>query len=390
MQLFKFAQCALLFVFCTITVFAQSSGDVDAAAKDAIRRLEDALSGKRTTAEIGTAAAQNTSLQSVSAQVTRGGTEPRWINDPYTIYNRTNFIAAVGSSANRAEAEKKALAALTAIFGQSVRSDFNTVTMYSEAVNNGIVTVSDNNRIRDEVSAAASMDKLVGAEIGYVWDSGRGVVYAAAYMEKSKTIAIYTEMININNLNIDLLTKMSAVEKNTLDGLARYKLASLISGINAKYASVISQCGGSSVSLNIKDANSLNLEASNIVKNITITVDVKNDRANRIRDAFAKVLSSEGLRTRGNNPPYTLEVNLEMSEATFPNNKYIFCRYAISANLIENATGAVLLPFAFSDRDGDLTYVNAEATAISTAEKIIAERYSTALREYFTALMPVN
>ena len=360
------------------TILLAQSADMDAVLRDTAQRLETTLGGNNS----------SLSNQTPPVQVTRGGTQPRWVDDPYTAYARDRYVAAVGSAATRDEAQRKALAALVAIFGQSVRSDFSAVTMYTEAVQRGIVTVSENNRVRDEITTAASMDTLVGAEIGNVWDNGRGTVYAAAYMVKERTISIYSDLIILNNRNIELLTAMSDTEKNTFNGYARYKLAAFISGINFAYSNVISMSGGSAASLNIRSADSLNLEASNIVKNITVAVNVNNDRSDRIQDAFAGVLASESLRTRGNNPLYTLEVRLDMGEVTFPNNRNIFCRFTVSANLVENATGAVLFPFNFSDRAGHSTYANAEAGALTLMERTITERYPAALRDYFASLLP--
>jgi len=356
----------------------QSYFDADATLDDIVQRIESTIGGGSTN--------QNSS----STQITQGGTQPRWVNDPYAVYARDRYIAAVGSAGNRDEAQRKALSALVAIFGQSVRSDFSAVTMYTEAINRGIVTVSENNRVRDEVSTAVAMDTLIGAEIGNVWDNGRGTVYAAAYMEKEKTISIYSDLIILNNRNIELLTAMSDTEKNTLDGYARYKLAALISTINSNYSNLILLVGGSVALLNVRNANYFNIEASNIIKNITVAVNVNNDVSNRIQDAFASVLTAEGLRTRGNNPLYTLEVRTDMSEVTYPNNSYIYCRFTVSANLVENATGAVLFPFNFTDREGHTTYANAQARAVTLIERTIAAKYPDALREYLASLLPLN
>ena len=374
----KYIIFLVIFLFFSNLLNAQSLNDVD----EAVRRLDAALSGNAS-------AVPGLNIQQPPiASVTTGGVQPRWVNDPYIAYNRNHFIAAIGSAQNRNQAEARAFAALAAIFGQSIKSEFTVTENYSEAVNKGVVSISQNTRIRDEITTAASMDKLVGAEIGNVWDSGRGTVYVTAYMNKLKTISIYTDMIIINNRNIELLTSMEDARKNTFDGYARFRLAALIAGINSNYAAVISHAGGSVLSLNLRNADSLNIEAVNILRNITITVNVTNDRANRVQDAFAGVLSSEGLRTRGNNPVYSLEVRLNASEATYPGNNFIFCRIEGSANLIENSTGASLFPFSFNFREGHTSYANAEAMAFSRAEREIKQNYPSALREYLASLAP--
>jgi len=364
--------------------FAQTPADADAMARDAIRRLEAALSGNATTAE------QRTPQPAAPTQVTRGGSQPRWVDDPYTVYNSNNFIVMVRSGSDREQAEARAVSALVSFFGQSIKSDFLISTQYSEAVNNGVVNVSQNTQIRDQITRAASMDNIIGVEIGNVWDNGRGMVHVAAFMNKIRTVSIYSDMIILNYRNIDLLTTMSAAEKNTLDGFARMKLAANMAGINENYAMIITMLDGSTDLLNIRNPDPYNREAANIIRNITVTVSVNNDRANRIQDAFAKVLAGEGLRTRGTNPPYTLEVRLHLSEVNFPNNPHVFCRIEMSANLIENATGASLFPFSFNDRGGHTSYAQAENVAFTLAQRAIEERYPLELKEYLASLIPLR
>jgi len=398
----KLAALIAVLLFTINAVYAQSAGSAEEHARDALRRLDEALGGKITTANTAatataTAAATAASAATQSAapqspapiQSTRGGQEPRWVMDPYAAYPRDRYLAAVGFAANRAEAEKKALAALTAIFGQSIQADFASITVYSEAVSKGIVSSSGNTKIMDTISSSTSLDTLIGAEIGNVWDDARGTVYSVAYLEKERAIAVYGNMLHTNLKNIEKLTAMTVAEKNTLDGYARYRLAALIAGINAKHAVVLAQCGGPSVeSLNLPGADALNIEASNIIKNVTVIVNVKGDSSNRIRDAFTKVLSAEGLRTRGSSPPYTLEVSIDLSETSFPNNNNKFCRFTVSAELIENSTDSGLFPFSFTDRVGHATYAGAQALALLQAEKLIGEKYPAVFREYLEGLLP--
>ena len=389
----------ILFLFSILMpccVFAQNAFDTaNAMAQDALRRLEEVLSGNNSN---NTAAAGNTSSRNkrspasvtAPAEEIRGGKQPEWVDDPYRAYSRELFVAAVGFGPNRNEAASKALAGLVAYFGQSIKSDFTIVTNYSEAQEKGVVMVSESTKINDQIVRAASMENLIGAEIGNIWDSGRGTVYTAAYLDIAMTISIYSDLIVLNNSNINTLVTMNNTEKNTLDGYARYKLAAQIAGINANYTAIITKVGGNTSSLNLKTPESFNIEASNIIKNITVAIHVDNDRVNRIQDAFAKVLGGEGLRTRGNNPVYSLKVDVVTNEVTFPNNTNKFCRIELSANLIENSSEASLLTFSFNERFGHASYENAEAQVYLNAEKIIAERYKARLKEYLATLIPNN
>ena len=350
-----------------------------AAADDATRRLEEALSG-------GSAA--GISRNAAPVQATMGGARPGWISNPYATFPRDRYLSVVGTAANRDEAERRAFAALAAFFGQSIRTDLTVAAVYSEAVSNGIITVSENTQVRDTIVTAASLDTLIGAEIGNVWDDGRGTIYALAYIDRRRTIAVYTEIILMNQRNIDNLLAMSAAEKNTFDSYARYKLAALIAGMNEEYANIVVLLGNSSVPFNLSNASALSIEASNIIRNISVDFNVNGDSNNRVRDAFAKALSGEGLRTQGSNTPYVLEVNVNMNEVAYPGNNFKFCGYTVSANLIERGTGSVLLPFSVSDREGHSTYEAAQTRAIAVMERAIAERYPVLFREYLAALLP--
>jgi hypothetical protein len=220
----KIAALISALLFTANAVYAQSA---DALARDAIRRLDEFLGGE-------TVAASTAPQSAPPVQSMRGGQEPGWVADPYVAYSRDRYLAAVGFAPNRAEAEKKALAALTAIFGQSIQADFSVATAYSEAVSKGIVSSSETTNIRDRISTSMSLDTLIGAEIGSVWDNARGTVYALAYLDKERAVAVYGNMILTNLKNVEKLTAMTAAEKNTLDGYARYKLAAIISGIRRK------------------------------------------------------------------------------------------------------------------------------------------------------------
>ncbi|MCL2720404.1 MAG: LPP20 family lipoprotein [Treponema sp.] len=380
----KWVFLAVLQLFFIFSVFAQSTSDAERAeraAKEALIRLENTLSGNSSTTP---------GIPIPPAQVTRGGTQPAWVNDPSTAYNRNHFITAVGHGTNRNEAEKHAFLELVNFFGHSIQGDSIFHNVYSEAVSRGIITVTQDTFMQDVIVTSASLDALIGAQIGSVWDSGLGMVFALVYMDREKTISIYTDLIILNNLSIEQLTTMCAAQKITFEGYARFKLAETIAGINAKYATIVSVSGGSTTSLNIKSANSLNLEASEILRNITIYIIVvtNNDQANRIRDAFARVVTSENIRTRGNNPSYTLEVHLDLNEVTYPNNNNIYCSYVISANLIDNMTGAILLPFNIYGREGHRTFANAVTIVITKAENRIIEEYPINLREYLSGILP--
>ena len=147
---------------------SKSSKKTDSTANNG--RLETAVGGASNQAPV---------------QASRGD-RPGWVSSPYSLYSRDRYIAAVGSAADRGEAEKRAFAGIAAYFGQSVQSDLSVLAVFSEAVSNGIISVSENTSVREMIVTAASLDTLIGAVIGNVWEDERGNVYALAFIEKKK------------------------------------------------------------------------------------------------------------------------------------------------------------------------------------------------------------
>ena len=112
--------------------------------------------------------------------------EPPWVRDPYTKYDKQANVAAIGFGGSREAAEKSAFGSLVAIFGHSIQVDEKVFTSYQEAVKNGVTANwSENTAVDTAISTSAGMDSLIGAEIGDVWNDGKNTYYAAAVLNKA-------------------------------------------------------------------------------------------------------------------------------------------------------------------------------------------------------------
>ncbi|MDR0525757.1 MAG: LPP20 family lipoprotein [Spirochaetaceae bacterium] len=316
--------------------------------------------------------------------------KPGWVDSPYSVYPESQYVAASSSGIDRNDAEKKALAALVAVFGQSVQADLRMISRYSEAVKNGVVQVSsENTEVQNAIKTSSEMESLIGAEIRDVWEDRR-TYYAAAVLDREKASSLYTDMIASNQRIISDLTSMSDPEKYSLDGYSRYRLAGTIADVNRVYANVLTIVGkSSSVNPgNLKKGDDYRLEAANIAKAIPVAIQIDNDRADRIKSAFAGALAEQGFRTGGNNSRYVLRVKVNLNAAEYPNQSNKFTRYVIDANFVDTAENSVLFPFNINGREGHLTQTEAENRAVAAAEKAIAAQYPSLLADYLANLLP--
>jgi len=314
---------------------------------------------------------------------------PDWIRDPYKKFNQQTDVAAVGMGSSRQEAEKDALGKLVAIFGQSIQVDEKISTSYREAVQSGAAASwSENTAINNSIQTSASMDSLIGAEIGDTWFDGKTNYYAAAVLNKTKALQVYSNLIRVNQAMIDNLVNMPAADKNSLDGFARYQLAATVADITVSYGNLLSHIGAPSFAQGLKKGGDYRLEAQNIAKTIPVGITVKNDKSGRIQGAFAKVFADFGFRSGGTNARYVLTVDITTSPVELANQVNKFTRIELTANLTDTSVNAVLLPFNFASREGHATQSEADNRAYVAAERKINEEYRNVLSDYLSQSVP--
>jgi hypothetical protein len=305
------------------------------------------------------------------------------------VYSRLRYVAAVGYGSSRAVAEKEALASMISVFGQTVQVDRQSMVGYQEALEQDVVSAYiRNTEISNAIKTSAEMETLIGAEIRDYWYDGRGAHYAVAVLEKSKAASLYSELVDANMAVIETLTAMDEGEKYSLPGYARYRLAAKVADGNRVFANILSVVGGPGLSSrDLAKGENFRLEAEEIARRIPIEVRVENDQANRIKGAFASAIGSQDLQSGGDGSLYVLEGNLSFTPVDLPGQSNKYVRYVLEASLLDRRTGAVLLPYTISGREGHLTVPEAENRAIRSIEGEIAGGWAGALDGYLDSLL---
>lgn len=315
--------------------------------------------------------------------------EPEWVGNPRKAYSEAQYVSAVGYGQDRDSAEKNALGALVSVFGQQVKGETVTTSRYSEAVQAGKVTISEDASVNQAVQTSFDMDTLVGAEIKDTWDDKKGTVYAVAVLDKAKGALLYKDLVESNEKTIAKLTEIEAAEKNTFDSYARYDLASVIGDSNTRFLNVLSVLSpGMAASMrdSAHTGDEFRLECLRIAKNIPIGVDIADDRDARVGSAFAEAISGAGFKTGTSASRYVLRGKLSLNPVELAANPNKFVRYVVDAKLTDTANDTVLFPFNISGREGHATVPEAENRAVRAAEAKIKGDYPTALSDFMTQL----
>jgi hypothetical protein len=278
---------------------------------------------------------------------------------------------------------------MISVFGQTVQVDRQSMVDYQEALEQDVISsYFRDTEIINAIKTSSKLETLIGAEIRDYWYDGRDTHYAVAVLEKNRASALYSELINANLEIIGTLTTMAEEEKYSLPGYARYYLAAKIADGNRVFTNILSVVGGPGLSSrDLAEGERFRLEAEEIVRRIPVDVQVENDQANRIKGAFARVIGSLGLQSGGDGSLYVLDGKLSFSPVDLPgqDNKYV--RYVLEASLLDRRTGAVLLPYTISGREGHLTVPEAENRALGIIERHIAGDWAAALEGYLDSLL---
>ena len=313
--------------------------------------------------------------------------QPDWLWDPYNRYNRQEYLAAVGSASTRLEAERNALAALIAQFGQSIQVDEKISTTYQEAVRSGFVNWSEHTTNETVIALSTSMDTLIGAEMGEAWVDPRGTHYVVALLHRNRAARVYTDMLRANLTIIEDLS--TSGERNSLEAYARFQLAAAMADVNITYGNLLQQIGAPYPG--ILNGDTYRLEAAAILRSIPVTITVSKeehvDRAGRIQGAFARALSSLGFQSGGTNSPYVLDVNVTLTPVEITNNPNIWSRIEVSANLMDSLSLSILLPYNFNSREGHTSQGEADNRAIIVAERRINDEYPGILNDFISNLV---
>ena len=322
--------------------------------------------------------------------------QPEWVQSgDHPLFNHRTHLTAVGSGHSRHAAEMDALGRLVIQIRAGVRVDERMIYSYRQAVQRGVITdwtqYTDMSR---STVIAGSVDNLIGAEIPETWGNGRGTYFALAVLNRARATQIYVERIRANQDVIRNLTNMSAAERNTFDGFARYQLAAAIAEINHSYGIVLSGIGSPQYAQGLVRGEVFEVWAQEIRRAIPIGINVRNDRDGRIHGAFARAFSELGfMTTGGTNTRYILDVDISIRSNS--NFSQFFGRYMTSAyktlraDLRDTRTGSVFLPFNFTESDSSmLNQRDAENRALLLVEQRINNEYRNLLSEHLSRLIP--
>jgi hypothetical protein len=310
-----------------------------------------------------------------------GEPRPDWVEDPYSVYDRGTYVAVLGHGATRDAAERNALVALAALFGQSVQAELQAAEAYSEAVVNGTVkSSSQTSEITEALKVSVEMDTLAGAEIRDVWYDQKSVYYAAAIMEKARAAGIYDAKINANMSAINALMEDAGKETEALYACGLLYAGLRVAGITEEFIKTAAAVGSGPAGKydaalgRIQQFRSAYRAGRDSLR-FTVRVEGP-DTAGRIERTLQELLEGGGYITTLQNPQYTVAARLTAAEEA--GRTRVSIRAGIAVRIERDGSALFSYtqnyePVASGDRD------RAYSLAFIAIEKDLAENFITKL-----------
>lgn len=327
------------------------------------------------------------SNSTINRNSSREGQQPLWVENPREVFSENRYLSAVGYGADRESAEKNALGQLVAIFGQTVSGETVVSSRFTEAVREGIILVEEGSAVQQAVTSSWEQETVIGAEIKDTWFDGNRTTYAVAVMDKTKAMVQYSELIESNESAIRKLTTVAPEQLYTLESYAQFDLAVSIAEANNGFLSILSVVSPGAAAARRSSMSSpeeLRLTCRIIAEHIPISIQVENDRDDRIRAAFASVVSDAGFKVAESEARYSIRAIVRFSEADLPRNPNKFVRYQVDASLSDSEKEMSVMPYNITGREGHATVEEAEQRAVRAAEKKIRSGFAKRFVEFLS------
>lgn len=322
--------------------------------------------------------AQQQTIRSNSANTT----VPNWVNDPGSEFSERQFLMAVGSGDNLADARSDAMLNLAQIFRSQIEGTQNLYTEFAETTRNKTdFTSRETIRLMNNIRVGAN-EELMNTEILKSEVGSDGSYYVLAGMNRAASERVYLQEIENNYQKIrnnkessmqaaSYIQKLTLLKENVL-------LARINENLNNQLEILSPGSNDNETAINaVSDTRSQFEEAQeNAV--IVLTIDTENSV---VRDAVAAVFQNEGFIIGNENPILSVEISYVAEEANLNRDDAEFVIWDLAINVSETSSGKEYNTFSTRGRDGALSLNDAYKRAEFSASKEIESKFSRFLND---------
>lgn len=327
------------------------------------------------------------------SSIVSGAAPPDWVMGPSEKYPAALYLTGVGYADTRQAAEDRAYAAVSKIFAAEINSKTQEWEKYFQSDAKG--RSEDSRQINIEQATEVSTKKVLeNVTIGETWlDKSKAIYYVLAVMDRQHAASALRDRITSLDLKVEELMKQSKQgdKLQTVRALHSAVETLLLREAYNTELRIVNPTGKGSDSGVSLAAVHQDLQEF-LAKNFNIMVEVTGENSAPIRNAIVEGLNRQGLPvvTTGSTPsdlrPDLLvkgEVTLEpvqMPPGGHPRAQFV--RWSAAFDLTDETSRQVIGSVARQGREGHLTVPEAEARALRSAEKEVADTIGRQIAEF--------
>lgn len=163
----------------------------------------------------------------------KSGKTPKWIEKPYSVYDKTNYLLAIGSGSDAQSAQNNGMMNLSRIFQSSVKADQRLFEEIKEISKNGkLVSVNEASELINNIKIGTKQD-IKNAKLLETYTESDGRVSVLVGIERRPTALLYTTEIEKNETEISYMVQKANDEINPVRKLTKLQQAHVLAKINA-------------------------------------------------------------------------------------------------------------------------------------------------------------
>jgi len=305
---------------------------------------------------------------------------PKWILSPNEVYEDSEYMSAVGYGEDRLSAENSAIASITKIVKQQVKTSTSSTENFSMLENDW--NTSKNLVSNIETNSEVEISGIYIQDVYPIKNGKKVEYYALALINRNEAGNHYKSKIKELTSVIDQQIIEAYKNMGTFASYSILLKATELAKENDYYLDILAVINPDFYKISIPDyGNAATVEelARRCLSQIVIGFDIKGDIDGRISAAFSKVFSEYGIKIANftdSDATYTFDAEVSFTPLQMSGeskNKYI--RFVVNANLTELKTEKIVLPFSISGREAHLSEEEATQRAIRTIENEIKKNF---------------
>lgn len=314
----------------------------------------------------------------------KSGKAPKWIEKPYSVYDKANYLLAIGSGSDAQSAQNNGMMNLSRIFQAVVKADQGLFEEIREISKNGkLVSVNEASELINNIKIGTNQE-IKNAKLLETYSESDGTVSVLVGIERRPTALLYKTEIENNEAEISYITQKANDESNPLRKLTKLQQALVLAKINttllAQKAVILEQPVMSEESASLTNTKDL-VEQQ---KRKTLVFIDSNGISSEIRASLIESFQKEGFELADDSTKAVIYVHstYDAQAIDLGRDDAKFVKWTLVVHVQDKFENRDFFTYQAENRDGSLTQKEAFIRAEYNAKRKLIKEFGKNLTNH--------